>query len=61
MDCEYKIPFPGIGIGCGYGTDMKPTCWCNTRTCSDRICPLVVREEHRDNASNGKEDTNEIL
>lgn len=56
MSCEYKIPFPGVGVGCGYGTDMKPTCWLNTRTCSDRNRPLMVREEkNHDNTSNEKE------
>lgn len=45
MDCEYKIPFPGVGVGCGYGTDMKPTCWLNTRRCNEDKCPLMVRGE----------------
>lgn len=57
MDCKYKIIFYGVGIGCGYGTDMKYPCWAGTRRCNEDKCPLMVRgEKNHDNTNNKKED-----
>lgn len=57
MNCKYKICFVGVGIGCGYGTDMKYPSWVNVRRCNEDKCPLTVREEkNHDNTNKRKED-----